>query len=595
MPDTSRISLPSLLKGVASSLTGSASILKGLWWLLRLKPDMPHSIGALLEDRASRWPEHLALRFQDRQWTYAQFNAWVNQLAAVLRDRGIRAGDVVGILMDNSPECLACVAATVKLGAVAGMLNHHQRGQVLAHSIQAIHPALFLVDEAGTAALSSTEHDPASAHHRTPCLDVIALAQACATASSDNPPETAQVLLRQRCFYIFTSGTSGLPKASVMTHYRWMRAMAGVGHTTARLGPEDVLYLPLPLYHNNALTISWGAALAGGACLALSRRFSASRFWDEAHRHGATAFCYIGEICRYLLERPPTPQDRSHQVTLALGNGLRADLWPQFQERFGIERVGEFYAASECNLVFVNVFNLQATAGFCPLTYAIIEVDTDSSEPLRDPRGRARSVPPGGVGLLVTQIDDRKPFDGYTDARASEQKVLRDLIEPGDCWFNTGDLVRDQGWRHVQFVDRLGDTFRWKGENVATREVESAIDGFPQVQESVVYGVQVPGCEGRAGMAALRLRDDEPTLHGEALAQHLRARLPRYAVPLFLRLRKDQSVTDTFKHRKGDLKTAGFDPAQCGEPVFVLHDSHQGYVPLTPEIAEQIHQQQWRW
>jgi acyl-CoA synthetase (AMP-forming)/AMP-acid ligase II len=274
---------------------------------------------------------------------------------------------------------------------------------------------------------------------------------------------------------------------------------------------------------------------------------------------------------------------------------MRAEIWPRFQARFGIERIAEFYAASECNLVFVNAFNIEATAGFCPLPYAIIEVNRDAALPQRNPQGQAIKVEPGGTGLLITQVDDRQPFDGYSDAKASEQKLLRNLFAPGDCWFNTGDLVRDQGWRHMQFVDRLGDTFRWKGENVATTEVEEAIDRFDQVQESVVYGVQLPGCEGRAGMAALLLKEEQADLRGDDLARHLRALLPAYAVPLFVRLRQNHALTDTFKHRKGDLKNDGIDLAKCAEPLFVLLNAHQGYVPLTPEIAEKITSQHWRW
>jgi acyl-CoA synthetase (AMP-forming)/AMP-acid ligase II len=604
----SDITLTTLLRGAGMSLPQAASVVKGWWQLLRLKPDAAGSIGALLEDRARRWPDQCALRYLDQQWTYAQLNAWANQVAAVLAQRGIGPGDVVGILMDNRPECLVCVAATIKLGAIAGMLNHHQRDEVQAHSIESISPSLFIVDEVGAIALQSAGYGPGTPKDQSPCLEVmstrqspatpvgmISLAREVAGAATSNPDSTATVLLNQPCFYIFTSGTSGLPKASVMTHYRWMRAMAGVGHMTARLSRTDVLYLPLPLYHNNALTISWGAALSAGACLALSPRFSVSRFWDEAEQHGATAFCYIGEICRYLLERPASANDQAHGIQLALGNGLRADIWPRFQARFGIERIAEFYAASECNLVFVNAFNQEATAGFCPLTYAIVEVDHETATPHRTSSGQAIRVSKGGTGLLITEVDARKPFDGYKDRRASEQKLLRGLFTPDDCWFNTGDLVRDQGWRHMQFVDRLGDTYRWKGENVATTEVERAMDHFPQILESVVYGVALPHCDGRAGMAALRLRQEDGALRGQELAQHLFTHLPAYAVPLFLRLRQDQAITQTFKHRKGELKADGIDLARCSEPLFVLMERTQGYVPLTPELADQISRQSWRW
>ncbi|MBV8063188.1 MAG: long-chain-acyl-CoA synthetase, partial [Nevskia sp.] len=386
--------------------------------------------------------------------------------------------------------------------------------------------------------------------------------------------------------YIFTSGTTGMPKASVMTHYRWLRGMAGLGQMTMRLKQDDALYCPLPLYHNNALTVSWGAVLGAGCSLALGRKFSASRFWDEIRRYDATSFCYIGELCRYLLNRPATPEDREHLVRLIVGNGLRPEIWEQFQQRFGIEQIYEFYGASESNLAFVNAFGLSRTAGFCPMPFAIVEFDAEEEKARRGGDGFLRKVKRGEVGLLVTEVTDKAPFDGYTDKKASEAKLLRDVFKKGDVWFNTGDLVRDQGWRHIQFVDRVGDTFRWKGENVATTEVEGALNAFPGIEQAVVYGVEVPDCDGRAGMASLSCADG--AFDGAALAQHLHNRLPAYAVPLFLRLRAEQETTATFKYRKVDLKRAGFDPGQTAEPLYLLLDPQRGYEPLTQELYARI-------
>jgi acyl-CoA synthetase (AMP-forming)/AMP-acid ligase II len=579
-----------LLRGIPDTLT----VQKGLWNLLTVRPDSSGSIGLLLEKQAQRYPDRPALVFEDRSWTYAEFNAWANRCATVFRKHGVKAGDAVGILMENRPEVLACVAGVVKLGAIAGMLNHHQRGEVLSHSITLTKARLLVVGDESLEALRSTPHAP-DGEHALKCLwdgdgkapdGYLNLRAESAKASANNRPETARIKLGTPCFYIFTSGTTGMPKASVMTHYRWVRGAAGLGQLALRLKTTDVFYCCLPLYHNNALTVSWGAALGSGATLALSRKFSASRFWDEIRSCNATAFCYIGELCRYLLNRPATSRDRDHQIRLICGNGLRPEIWDEFVSRFGIAQIYEFYGASESNVAFINGFGLSKTAGFCPLPFAVVEFDAENEKPVRGPKGFMNKVGTGGVGLLISEITDRAPFDGYTDKKASDAKLMHGVFKKGDCWFNTGDLVRNQGYRHIQFVDRVGDTFRWKGENVATTEVETALNHFPGIEQACVYGVQVPNADGRAGMAALTV--SKGRLDGAALAKHLIGELPVYAVPVIIRLREEQEVTGTFKFRKVELKKEGFDPARISEPLFVLRDRDQGYEPLTSAVFARI-------
>ncbi len=594
------VRLLDLARGVLRALPDTLWVNRGAWNLLRFSPDRPGSIGLRLEQLAQEAPKRTALLFEEHRWTYAEFNAWANRYAAVFRAHDLGSGDSAAILLENRPEALAAVAGVVKLGAVAAMLNHNQRGEVLAHSINLTKPKLIIAGGECRETLESTAFQPKTDHKRVYLWAGPGKAPAgwsdleaeAAAKSPANPLDTQQVLPRQPCFYIFTSGTTGMPKASVMTHYRWLRGMAGVGQMTMRLKPDDTLYCPLPLYHNNALTVSWGAVLGGGGSLALGRKFSASRFWDEVRHYHATAFCYIGELCRYLLNRPASSRDREHLVRLIVGNGLRPEIWESFQTRFGIGQVFEFYGASESNLAFVNAFGLSRTAGFCPMPFAIVEFDAEAEQPRRDSRGFMSKVRRNEVGLLITEVTDKAPFDGYTDRKASEAKLLRDVLKKGDVWFNTGDLVRDQGWRHIQFVDRVGDTFRWKGENVATTEVEGALNGFPGIEQAVAYGVTIPGTDGRAGMAALSFAGE--TLDGAALAQQLRQQLPAYAVPLFLRLRTEQDTTATFKYRKVDLKRAGFDPGQIAEPLYALLDSQRGYEPLTPDIFGRIQRQELR-
>jgi citronellyl-CoA synthetase len=310
--------------------------------------------------------------------------------------------------------------------------------------------------------------------------------------------------------------------------------------------------------------------------MALRRKFSASAFWDDIDRYQCTCFAYIGELCRYLLLQPERTDDASHGVTKIIGNGLRPELWMRFKQRFGIERVMEFYAASESNNIFINLGNVDQTVGYSPGPWKLVKYDIDQDLIVRDARGHAIPVPDGEAGLLVTEITDRWKLDGYTDEQATQKKVLRNLFKKGDAWFNSGDLLRviKHGWwpplRHAQFVDRVGDTFRWKGENVSTTEVEEIVAAFPGVQECTVYGVQVPGADGRAGMAMLVLAN-ESAFDWTAFATYLEASLPSYARPLFARVGGEIETTGTFKYRKVDLRDAGFDPSRAGR-VRMLQD-----------------------
>ncbi len=590
------IRLRDLARGVLRTLPDAFSANKGLFHLATLKPESHDSLGLQIERVARRNPRRTALKFEERSWTWAEFNGWANRVAHVLRSRGVVMGDSVAILMENRAEVLACVAGVVKLGAVAGMLNHNQRGEVLGHSIALTKAKVIIVGDECMEALDSSGYapkGPKSADFRylwdgaggAP-FGYLNLRTELVNAPSNNLAETRGVMAKSPAFYIFTSGTTGLPKASIMSHLRWLKGMAGLGQMALRLNGDDVFYCSLPLYHNNALTVSWGAVLGAGCTLALGRKFSASKFWDEIRRYDATAFCYIGEILRYLLNRPEAPNDRDHRVRVIVGNGLRPEIWDAFQQRFGIDRIAEFYGASESNAAFVNGFGLSKTAGFCPLPFAIVEFDAENEAPVRDANGFMKKVPKGGVGLLITEVSDRTPFDGYTDEKASAKKLFADVFEKGDRWFNSGDLVRDQGYRHIAFVDRVGDTFRWKGENVATTEVEGALNRHPQLEQAVVYGVQVPGTDGRAGMASLTWKSGE--FDGPGLAQFLKGQLPAYAVPLFIRLRPEQEVTGTFKFRKVEVKAEGFDPGRVSEPLYVLLDAVKGYEPMTAELHARI-------
>jgi fatty-acyl-CoA synthase len=565
-------------------------IVRGVVTGFLARPTAKTSIGKVFQERAARYGDKVFIKFGDEQLSYREANETVNRYAAVLATRGVGHGDVVGVMLRNSPHSVLLMLAVVKCGAVAGMLNYHQRGKVLAHSIGLL-GAKAVVAETDFIE-SITESDAETEGLMT--LDE--LQQLAASAPSNNPAITAAVLAKDKAFYIFTSGTTGMPKASVMTHYRWLRALAGFGGLGMRLTTDDTLYCCLPLYHNNALTVALSSVLNSGSTLAIGKSFSASKFWDEVIRYDATAFVYIGEICAYLLNQDPKPTDRKHRVRVIAGNGLRPTIWDQFTERFGIERVCEFYAASEGNTAFMNVFNVDKTTGICPTPIAFVEYDDETGGPKRGEDGRVHKVKTGEPGLLLSKVSNFQPFDGYTDEEATEKKLVRGAFKDDDVWFNTGDLMRSQGFGHAAFTDRLGDTFRWKGENVATTEVEAAISTDSQVEEATVFGVEVEGAGGKAGMAAIQLKNGQE-FDGKALAKAAYEHLPGYAVPLFVRITGELAHTSTFKSQKVDLRKEGYggntgegdeDAGEIEDAIYVLAGKDEGYVEFYDEYPAEV-------
>jgi len=559
-------------------------ILRGVLTGLLARPGSRKSIGTVFQERAARHGDRVFLRFGDQEVTYRDANAAANRYAAVLAARGVGKGDVVAIMLRNSPNAVLAMLATVKCGAVAGMINYHQRGEVLAHSLGLLDAKVLIAETDLVSAVAEC-----GAAGSTETLTGEDLERYAVNAPAGNPASASAVQARDTAFYIFTSGTTGFPKASVMTHRRWLAALAAFGGVGLRLKSSDALYSCLPLYHNNALTVALSSVINSGATLALGSSFSASKFWDEVIASEATAFIYIGEICRYLLNQPPKPTDRAHNVRVITGNGLRPEIWDEFTARFGIGRVCEFYASSEGNAAFINIFNVPRTTGLFPMPLAYVEYDPDTGAPLRDESGRVRRVPAGQPGLLLSPVNRLQPFDGYTDPESSEKKLVRNAFREGDCWFNSGDVMSPQGLGHAAFVDRLGDTFRWKGENVATTQVEAALASDDSVEDCTVFGVEVPRTGGRAGMAAVKLREGAE-FDGRALARAVYGQLPAYALPLFVRVVESIEQTTTFKSRKVQLREQGysFSGPDVDDPLYVLAGRDEGYVPYFDEYPEEV-------
>jgi fatty-acyl-CoA synthase len=575
-----RVSLADIASRVPAVVADLPVIARGVATGMLAQPNSRKSIGSVFQERAARYADRVFLRFGDEQLTYGEANAKANQFAAALAARGVGRGDVVAIMLRNSPNTVLAMLATVKCGAVAGMLNYHQRGEVLAHSLGLLNAKVLIAE----ADLVSVVTESGGTDAET--LTIEGLEELAAGAPITNPPSASTVQAKDTAFYIFTSGTTGFPKASVMTHLRWLKALAGFGGLGLRLKSSDTLYSCLPLYHNNALTVAVASVINSGATLALGKSFSASRFWDEVIANQATAFIYIGELCRYLLNQPPKPTDRAHKVRLMAGNGLRPEIWTEFTERFGIARVCEFYAASEGNIAFMNILNVPKTIGFSLFPLAYVEYDPDTGAPLRDEGGRVRRVPAGQPGLVLSPVNKLSPFDGYTDQASTEKKLVRNAFRDGDVWFNTGDVLNPQGMGHAAFVDRLGDTFRWKGENVATTQVEAALASDHAIEECTVYGVEVPDTGGRAGMAAVKLRDGAE-FDGKSVAAAVYGQLPAYALPLFVRVVESLEHTSTFKSRKVELREQAYG-SDVADPLYVLAGRDEGYVPYFAEYADEV-------
>ena len=582
------------------------SVARGVFEMKRSR-DTKRSTGWVVERNAQQHSNETAIIFEGTTLTWFEFNQLVNRFSHCFRSKGIGHGDAIAVIMENRTELLAAVIGLNKLGAVAGILNTNLRGTALTHCVRSVNAMKFVVGEELLSAVDEIRSELTlkdtddyiyiADAGTTPCPDwCFNFPEHSEGYSTQNPPETGKITFSDPCFYIFTSGTTGLPKAAVMSHGRWYKAANGFGRVGSHIKQTDRFYITLPLYHNNALTLAFGSAAMVGASVYLRRKFSASQFWNDTREHNVTAFIYIGELCRYLLLQPEKPDDGDNPVVKCLGNGLRPDLWMEFKNRFNIHRICEFYALSEGNSAFTNLLNKDQTFGACLSPYTVVNYDILNDEIVMDKNGYYQPVSKEQTGLLLTEITEQDSYDGYTDKKASDKRILRNVLKQGDCYFNTGDLIKQVevgfsfGLPHYQFVDRIGDTFRWKGENVSTSEVESVINQHNDVEYSNVYGVTVPGCDGRAGMAAVKLKAESFDL--QSFASSLDEQLPAYARPLFIRLLNEMEVTGTFKLKKGALKEEGFDPAQVTEQLLMRTPDGQGFEPLTPELHQKVVGQQ---
>uniref|UniRef100_A0A667GIF1 long-chain-fatty-acid--CoA ligase n=1 Tax=Lynx canadensis TaxID=61383 RepID=A0A667GIF1_LYNCA len=510
-----------------------------------------HTIPRIFQVVAQRQPDRLALVDAGSGvcWTFAQLDAYSNAVANLFCRLGFTPGDVVAILLEGRPEFVGLWLGLAKAGVEAALLNVNLRREPLA----------FCLGTSGAKALIFGGE-----------------------------------LAADRLFYIYTSGTTGLPKAAIVVHSRYYR-IAAFGHYAYSMQVADVLYDCLPLYHTAGNIMGVGQCLLYGLTVVLRKKFSASRFWDDCVKYNCTVVQYIGEICRYLLKQPVREAEGRHRVRLAVGNGLRPAIWEEFTERFGVRQIGEFYGATECNCSIANVDGKVGSCGFnsriLPHVYPIrlVKVNEDTMELLRDAQGLCIPCQAGEPGLLVGQINQQDPlrrFDGYISESATSKKIAHSVFRKGDSAYLSGDVLVMDELGYMYFRDRGGDTFRWRGENVSTTEVEGVLSRLLGQTDVAVYGVAVPGVEGKAGMAAIA--DPHGQLSPNVLYQELQKVLAPYARPIFLRLLPQVDTTGTFKIQKTRLQHEGFDPRQTSDRLFFLDLKQGHYLPLDQSVYTRI-------
>lgn len=561
----------------------------------------------LIEDLADKFNTAPALLDEGECLSYGALAERANRYARWALDQGLGFGDVVCLLAPNCPDYMAIWLGITRIGAVTALVNSNLSGESLAHAVNLVSPRHIIVGaafgDAFAAALPRITSGVQCWAHNGEVRDFPRIDQEIRKHSGAkiDRSEYRAPDLKSRALLIYTSGTTGLPKAANVSHFRvmqWTHWFAGIMGTR----PTDRMYNCLPMYHSIGGIVATGATLVAGGSVVLRQRFSASRFWDEIEAWHCTLFQYIGELCRFLVDSPPHPREAAHSLRLCCGNGLRPDIWEAFKQRFRVPQILEFYAATEGSFSLYNCEGEPGSIGRIPsflrhrFFVALVQFDVETGMPIRGEDGFCVPCAANQVGEAIGKIDNDgagsgKRFEGYADADASERKILRNVFAEGDAWFRTGDLMREDEKGYFYFVDRVGDTFRWKGENVSSQEVAETIAACPGVMEAVVYGVTVPGMEGRAGMAAIVTAQ---AFDLTILRQHLATHLPDYARPRFLRLCSAVEKTATFRPRKQDLARAGYDPEAAADPILFDDHASEAFIRVDAALYERIRAKELR-
>ncbi|XP_077569794.1 long-chain fatty acid transport protein 2-like [Stigmatopora nigra] len=577
------------------------SILLKFAWRRRKGRPVFFALDRFLEQTVAR-PEKPFVVFENDTYTFASTDRRSNRVAnALLAHPGYSAGDAVALFMPNEPAFMFTWLGMAKLGSPVALLNYNIRSKSLLHCFNCSKAKVLIaaaeLKEAVEEVLPSLQEKG---------VMVLLMVQNCDTPGiesfSDKVDQASDAAIprsfrenityKSPAVYIYTSGTTGLPKAAVVNQNRLLIALVVL--SANGVSSSDVIYLNLPLYHTAGFFIGFIGSIETGSTIILKKKFSASQFWDDCRKYNVTVVQYIGEVMRYLCSTPQKENDKDHKVRLAIGNGIRAEIWREFLKRFGNIQVKEFYASTEGNVGFVNYPGKIGALGRVNFLhrklfpYSLVKYDTERDEVVRDSDGLCIEALKGETGLLVSKITDIAPFVGYAqNEEQTERKRLRNVLKKGDLYFNSGDLMRIDNDNFIYFQDRVGDTFRWKGENVATTEVSDILTLTDCLKEANVYGVQVPGNEGRIGMAAVTVKEGVQ-FDGSKIYSHVVTYLPAYARPRFIRIKDLVELTGTFKQMKVKLVEENFDPGRIQDPLYILDDKQKSYVPLTAQVHSAI-------
>ncbi|XP_066445434.1 long-chain fatty acid transport protein 2-like [Eleutherodactylus coqui] len=547
-------------------------------------------------------PNHTFILYQDQSYTYKEIDLKSNQAAWALSHYAkVKKGDCVALFLGNEPAYIWIWLGLAKLGCPMACMNYNIRSKSFLHCFKCCKAKVLIAAPELKAAVEEVLADLIQEgvlvfylSRDSPTRGVQSLLDKVEFASEDPIPESYRSgsTVKTPALYIYTSGTTGLPKAAVITQGRLL--ISSSISTLSGISSNDVLYIPLPLYHSAGLMIGVRGCIQQGATCVLRNKFSTSQFWNDCRKYNVTAFQYIGEILRYLCNTPKQDNDKDHHVRLAVGNGLRPDIWREFINRFGDIHICEFYAATEGNSFFLNYTRKIGAVGRSNSLlrrlrpFELIRYDIEKDEPARDAAGHCIRVARGETGLLISKITMTNPFAGYAgDESQTEKKRLRNVFEKGDLYFNTGDLLMIDQQGFIFFQDRIGDTFRWKGENVATTEVADIVGMTDFIEEANVYGVPVPNHEGRIGMVSIKLKEGE-SFDGDKLYKQVTDYLPNYARPRFVRIQDFIEVTGTYKQRKVELVKEGFNPLTINDPLYFLEETEKRYKPMDPHIYNSI-------
>lgn len=555
----------------------------------------------LIEEQVDKRPNKIAIEFEEKKFTYSQLDQEANKIANWAIEKGYKTGDVISLLMENKPEFIFIWLGLSKLGVTVACLNNNIKSKSLAHCITTSKSKSLIVSSELIDNYSSAEdlieEDLSVFISGQPIQGFNNLDDDIGENFSKRPNKKDvrdKLINSQSIFYIYTSGTTGMPKASRFSHQKFIVG-SGLQMYSLNMKSTDKTYMVLPLYHATGGVVGLGSTFLTGGTLVLKRKFSVEKFWEDCVNYEITTITYIGELLRYLISAKESPYEKKHKVRGIYGNGLRPDVWKVVQERFGINKIIEFYGASEGNISLTNVDSHYGSIGRIPpyaakaMPTKIVKFDVENEKIMRNSNGFCIECENDETGECIGFIPEEDKFsgkfEGYTDEKATNKKILTDVFEKGDRWFSSGDLLKKDKQGYFYFVDRIGDTFRWKSENVATSEVSEAISTYPGIKEANVYGVLVPGEDGRAGMASVVIDD---TFSLDNLYEYLSSHLPKYSIPVFIRIAEEIEITGTFKYKKTDLAKVGFDPSLVKDKLYVASSEKNTFVDLNDDLFQKI-------